>query len=232
MDPLSLPVCPFSGLVLSVFLAKTIHGVAAAPIIQAAWRSHNLRGTLPVMELVLKHRAAKVIQRAYKRYLMRQRFAMLGQIKTLVQDMSNMLLGGSMALSVRSSHLLKARAIRKIGVFPEHRMTFVFDKFNRVHVVVPDGQPRVGLPRWLGSLVSTMTFTELHALYGKEQKVYSQVDAVQILLNGTIWRNPNGDRLELDHNLPLPTNDMSQDDCLLQVGLRHCSANQFILSKS
>ncbi|GAX73934.1 hypothetical protein CEUSTIGMA_g1384.t1 [Chlamydomonas eustigma] len=175
------------GLTLTVYMDITVQEVAAASLVQAAWRSHNLRGQVPLTDLLRRHRAALVIQRAWKRYLVRHRFVMLSSIKRLVLAMSNLLLGGTMTMDVHARQLLYQRAADPVHVYPESRLRFVFDKYQRVHVVVPDGEPRVGLPRWLGALVSTMTQSELSALYG-DHPVYDAVHAIEILKNGAEWR--------------------------------------------
>ena len=62
----SPPTVCISGLVLTVFLDATIRGVAAALVVQAAWRCHNLRGNLPLIRLIQMHRAARSIQTAWR----------------------------------------------------------------------------------------------------------------------------------------------------------------------
>ena len=54
------------GLILTVFRDDTIRCVSAALLVQAAWRCHHLRGNLPLALLIKKHRAARIIQRAWK----------------------------------------------------------------------------------------------------------------------------------------------------------------------
>ena len=115
-----------------------------------------------------------------------------------------------------SSQIMRDRMTTLLRLFPEHDMKFFFDKFHRVHIVVPDSNqggnqkgsssaggdlagsrvgerevitnPRGGLPKWLGALVSTMTESEMHQLHGADVKVYSQADAYELLIHGTEWR--------------------------------------------
>ena len=105
-------------------------------------------------------------------------------------------------------------------------MKFFFDKFHRVHIVVPDSKggekrkgggsvgddlpgcrgggkevitnPRGGLPKWLGALVSTMTESEMHQLHGEEVKVYNQADAYELLIHGTEWKVCDKTRIRED----------------------------------
>jgi hypothetical protein len=67
LPPSSLTFAFCSGLILTVFMDITVQEVAAASLVQAAWRSHHLRGQVPLTDLLRRHRAALVIQRAWKR---------------------------------------------------------------------------------------------------------------------------------------------------------------------
>ena len=57
----------------------------------------------------------------------------------------------------------------------------------QVHIVVPEGQLRGGLPLWLGVAVSTMSAAEFQEAHG-DQPIYGQQDAMQLLLNGAEWQ--------------------------------------------
>ena len=77
---------------------------------------------------------------------------------------------------------------KTLRVFPEHDIQFFFDNQHRVHLVMPDGIQRGGLPKWLGAQISTLTLSEMKQSYGEEHIVYGQSQAIELLIDGADWK--------------------------------------------
>ena len=91
---------------------------------------------------------------------------------------------------------MRTRMFGPLRVYPEHDISFFFDRFHRVHIVVPDGQLRGGLPKWLGTFISTVSRSEMERMYSPETPVYGQTQAFELLIHGAEWkvRGRRGDR--------------------------------------
>jgi hypothetical protein len=55
-----------------------------------------------------------------------------------------------------------------------------------VHVVVPDGHPRGGLPVWPGAKISSLALSDLKGSLG-DVPVYGQQDVLHLLMAGATW---------------------------------------------
>ena len=102
-------------------------------------------------------------------------------------------------------------------------MSFTFDKFGKAHVVLRDEDhsqgKRAGLPKWLGTLISTLTESEARSLNGGQRlQLYSQADALELLMRGAAWEVPaSGEHLSMALGLPCLPLRTPVTECALRV---------------
>eukprot|EP00798_Chlamydomonas_sp_ICE-L_P021774 gene21774-28792_t len=208
-------------LTLTPLLDQTCRAISSAIRTQGMWRAKCLRGRIDFKGQVAQLRAVRVIKRAWRRYLFKQRMKMLEQCHAVGKSLSNLLLGGELALDVASVENIKARAVRPMNIFREHKVKFGFDPQGYVFVTAEANEPRMGLPEWTHANVPVISASEVKSTYGNV-KLFGAQHAVELLTHGTVWKNANHQVLPQVHGLPLTHDAAEPDDFALQITF--CSA--------
>lgn len=137
--------------------------------------------------------------------LLRQRLALLTEMRELASALTNLQIGSTLALTIRSVDILRSLVGRSMLLFREHRVRFAFHADGRA-VIVPEGllALRPGLPEWVGAEVPVVQKDSLEAEAstpprpGSQPKspvsssgvplVFTQSDAFRLLLKDAKWK--------------------------------------------